>query len=102
MSILREANVLPAAIEHKDGVPGQNVDFESNGCFVQLYDLFQNSGVRGMIEGKDYCPLDMVLPSTGAYIERAIGFQNHASMNGALRRYSDINSKVVSQNNGQE
>lgn len=75
MSILRGVISLLAAIDWDAVFPELHVDFSSRGCSMTLNRFSVNSGVRGMLEWKDYRAVDMVLSIVGGYIDCAIGFE---------------------------
>lgn len=46
--------------------------------------------VRGIVEGKDYGSIEIVLPFVEAFIDRITGHDQHAYMIDMNTRYSDI------------
>lgn len=66
---------LLAAIGREAGVPGQHVYFSNKNCSIHLSNVFLNSGVRRMLERKDYCAEDSVFLTIQACIDRAIGIK---------------------------
>lgn len=100
VSILYDLNSLLAAIERKAGVIGLHVEISGKGCSTQLNDLFLNSCVRVVLEGKGHRPKNVVFPIIWAYIDCATGFRNDANRTGAHRMYYDLMFKVLSQNCG--
>lgn len=68
---------------------------------MQYFGHFLNSDLRGMLEEKDKRAVRMIFSIFGAYIDRAAEFRNEANMNGLYNMYSDVMSRVVSQNYGQ-
>lgn len=90
VSILRGLNLLLAAVEREAGVPGLHMDFSRKSCSLQLNVVFLMSGVRGMIERKDYRAVDTLFTILEAYTDRASQFQNGADMTRVYRMYSVV------------
>lgn len=63
--ILRGVNSLLTAIDRDAGVPALHVGFSNQGCSVHYNALFLNSGLRRVLEGDDYCAVDIVFPMIG-------------------------------------
>lgn len=74
-SIPHGVNFLRAAIDREVSVPRPHAELSNKGCLMQPNGLFQDSIVRGMLERKDCPVVDMVFLITGAYLDRATGFQ---------------------------
>lgn len=100
MSILRGVEFLLAAIEQNAGVPILHVHFSSKGFSVQLDGILQNSGVHGVLEGKNNRAVDIVSSDIEDCIDRAKGLQKDENITGVQRMYYDMVSKVVSWNCG--
>lgn len=64
-----------AANKQKAGVSRLHVEFASKRCSAQFNGLFLNGDVRGMRNENDFRVVGRVLPITGPYTERAIGFK---------------------------
>lgn len=97
-SILLGMKFFLVVIDWNAGVSGLHEDFSSKGCSMQLNILFLNRGVRGMLGWKDYLAVDILFLIIGVYIDCATVFQNDANMAGVHSVYSEVVSKVVSQN----
>lgn len=69
---------------------------------MHLNCLFLKSGVRGMLEVKEFRVVNMAFPIIEAHVDRATRFKNHENMTGAHCMYSDMVCKEVSQNYGRE
>lgn len=71
--ILCAVKSLLEAIDWMAVSPGLHVDFSSIGFSMQLNGFFLNSGVHGMLEGKNFCAVNMIFLIIGAYADRATG-----------------------------
>ena len=71
--ILRACNSLLRAIEEDSTTTSIHVDFSTKETSSALNGLFLESGIRGMLEGKDYRNLDYVFPFVAAFIDRVTG-----------------------------
>ena len=60
--ILRACNSLLRAIEEDSTTTSIHVDFSTKETSSALNGLFLESGIRGMLEGKDYRNLDYIFP----------------------------------------
>ena len=69
-AILRGCNSYLRAIETDSGISYLRVDFSSKNASVTLNGFFLETGVRGMLEGKDYRNVDFVFPFVAAFIDR--------------------------------
>ena len=72
-SILSGCNTLLRAIERDSGVSGLHVDFSGKDASSRLNGIFLQTGLRGMLEGKDYRRLDTVFPFVAAFIDTVAG-----------------------------
>lgn len=97
-SILFGVSSPLAATERQAGISGLYLNCSSKSCSMQCNGFFLNSGVRGMLEGKDCRAVDIIFLFIGASTDRAAAFQSSVEMAGVHRMYSDIVSKMVSQN----
>lgn len=68
MSILHALDSLLTAIDENDVVSRPLIDISGHGCSTQLNDLLLGSGVRGMLERKDYRAVDMIFSIIEVYI----------------------------------
>lgn len=71
--ISQGVNFFLVTIYWEAGVSGVHIDFSSKICSMQFNCLFRNSGVRGMLNEKDFCAVEIVFPTVGASIDRATG-----------------------------
>lgn len=79
ISLMRMSPTLPVnplhVVDDRDAfIPGVHLDVSSNGYSVYLNDLFQNNDVLGILDGKDYHAVHIVLLTLAVYIDRAAGF----------------------------
>lgn len=72
-AILSGCNTLLRAIERDSGVSGLHVDFSGKDASSCLNGIFLQTGLRGMLEGKDYRRLDTVFPFVAAFIDTVTG-----------------------------
>lgn len=98
VSIRRDVNSSIAAIFREASVLDLHVDLSIKACSMQFGRLFLNSGALVVLKDKDYRSVYAVFLIIEAYIKRATGFLYDANMTCFRRTYSNIVSKVVSQN----
>lgn len=72
-AILRACNSLLRAIEKDCTTTSMHIDFSTKETSSALNGFFLESGIRGMLEGKDYRNLDYVFPFVAAFIDRVTG-----------------------------
>lgn len=91
-----------AAMERDNDVTGLHVDFSSRGESVQSNGIFVNSGIRGMLEGKDYRSVNTVFPIMSIYSDRVVWFQGSPNLTEAHAMSTTLMNKVMPQNNCRE
>ena len=89
-ALLRGCNSILRAFEADFRVSNLHVDFSSSQKSAQLNGFFTNTGVKGMLEGKDYHQLDMVFPFVAAFIDRASRRTIEAPLTSVCTAYSDL------------
>lgn len=96
--VLCGVDALLTAVTRKADVPGLYEDFFSKSFFTQSSIFFLINGVCRMLEGKDYCAVDLIFPIIRANFDATTRFQNEANMTSVHRTYSKIVSDVLSEN----
>ena len=66
------------------------MDFSKANYSTRLDGLFVEDGVRGMLEGKDYKTVDMILPFIAAFIDRACGEVSNGPVTTVSVLYADL------------
>jgi hypothetical protein len=74
-AVLRACNSLLRAIQNDSATTAIHIDFSTKEASSALNGFFLESGIRGMLEGKDYRNLDYVFPFVAAFIDRVSGLQ---------------------------
>lgn len=74
-AILRACNSLLRAIQIDSSTTSMKIDFSTKETSSTLNGIFLETGVRGMLEGKDYKTLDYVFPFVAAFVDRITGCQ---------------------------
>lgn len=92
---LRGCNALLMCIEEDCDIPGMRVDVSEEDTSADLNGLFTNTGIRGMLAGKDYRNGDSLFSFVAAFIDRATGFVRNAPMTRVLFRYSMLLKMVM-------
>ena len=72
-AILRACNSILRAIQEDCGSSGIHIDFSTKETSSNLNGIFLETGVRGMLEGKDYRNLDYFFPFVAAFVDRISG-----------------------------
>ena len=88
-AIMRGCNNYLRAIQSDSGISSLRVDFSSKNASVTLNGLFLETGIRGMLEGKDYRNVDFVFPFIAAFIDR-ITQETKADLTSIHVLYSDL------------
>lgn len=87
--VLGSANSFLKQVQRGSAGYGLHVDFSKGDHANRLNGFFTETGVVGMIEGKDYDNLDMVFPFVGAIIDRCCGLSD-APLASCFTRYTDM------------
>lgn len=88
--LLRACNSYLSFINDTHSLPDLNVDFSRKDSSLQLNGLFLHSGVRGMLEGKDYRNVDKVFPFVMAFVDRVLGHTTSCPLTNIAVLYSEI------------
>jgi len=87
--ILSGCNTYLRCIERDNGVPDLHVDFSSKDTSDRLNGIFLQTGLRGMLEGKDYRKLDTVFPFIASFIDTVSGSET-AELTRVHMQYTEI------------
>ena len=93
-SILRACNAILRQIEIDSHISQLHVDFSKKESSTQLNGIFLATGIRGMLEGKDFKNLDYVFPFIAAYVDRFRDKPNDPSLTVINAMYSDLLFKL--------
>lgn len=74
--LLAACNTLLRLIERDSGIAQLHVDFSTKDMSSALNGIFLQTGLRGMLEGKDYRALDHVFPFVAAFIDNVTQSQD--------------------------
>ena len=88
-AILRACNSLLRAVQMDSSTTSMKVDFSTKETSSRLNGIFLETGVRGMLEGKDYRTLDYVFPFVAAFVDRITGCKKNG-ITKVHSLYSDI------------
>lgn len=58
-------------------------------------------GLRGMLQGKDYCTLDLVFPFVASFIDHTTGLVEQAPMTRLHIMNSDLDNSLIRYNSGE-
>lgn len=72
--------MLRSAFQRKSGTHVVKVDFSKVHGLSEVYGLFMNLGVKGMLEGSDLETVYMVFLSLSGFVDRASGYVQPAPM----------------------
>lgn len=75
-SVLRGANMFLRNIHKQWTAPGISFHYCGSGTGSRLDGIFTETGLRGMLEGKEYDLLDEVFPFIAAYMDRVCGIRS--------------------------
>ena len=81
-------------------MPGTRIDFSKKDCSSQLNGIYTSTGLRGMLEGKDYKNLDTVFPFVFAYVDTWLGQESTAPLTTIHTQYTSFVQQIMSDNNG--
>lgn len=70
--IIWERNVLLFGIQRESGTAVVEADFSRRYVSFEVNRLFVNTGVRGLLEGKEYEAVDMMLPFVARFEDGAL------------------------------
>lgn len=87
--ILSGCNTYLRCMERDNGVPDLHVDFSSKDASDRLNGIFLQTGLRGMLEGKDYRKLDTVFPFVASFIDTISGSET-AELTRVHMQYTEI------------
>ena len=87
--LLSACNTLLRCIEADSGLPDLHVDFSSKDASSRLNGIFLTTGVRGMLEGKDFRKLDTVFPFVASFVDTVTGSDSGAITN-VHTQYTEI------------
>jgi len=90
LSTLRACNSVLRQMERDSQISGLHVDFSTKESSTQLNGIFLSTGLRGMLEGKDYRNLDYVFPFVSAYVDRFRGMHDDPSLTQESLAYIQI------------
>ena len=99
-SILRGCNTILRFFQSHSFMPGTRIDFSKKDCSSQLNGIYTSTGLRGMLEGKDYKALDTVFPFVFAYVDIWLQQETEASLTSVHVNYTDLVQQIMSDNNG--
>lgn len=71
--VLRACNSLLRAMQDDCTTRSIHIDFSTKEASSALNGIFLQTGIRGMLEGKDYRNLDYVFPFVAAFVDRISG-----------------------------
>lgn len=92
--LLRTYNSLLAVIDKNQPATGLRVNFSRKERSSSMNGLFIKDVIRGIIEGKYYRTVDVVLPLVDAFSDRRTGHDEHAPVTAMNTRYSDILTRL--------
>ena len=98
--ILRGLNTLLRFFQANSTLPGIRVDFSKNECTSQLNGIYTSTGLRGMLEGKDYKNLDSLFPFLYGYVDRWLGNAEDCHLTKLHTEYTDLQQSVMTDNHG--
>lgn len=93
--LLNGCNNLLSAYQKEFPIPGLQVSFSTAQKSSQLNGFFTSTGVKGMLEGKDYAAVDTVFPFIAAFLDRAIGCADNPALTTVHTLYSDIVNQLL-------
>ena len=98
--VLRGCNTVLRFFEQHYVMPGVRLDFSKKECSSQLNGIYTSTGLRGMLEGKDYRNLDYFFPFVYAYVDGWLGNHDTAPLTSIHTKYTDIMQQLYSDNHG--
>lgn len=81
--------------EHDFPVPGVRFDYSATPKSNNLNGLHISTGLKGMLEGKDYSNIDMVFPFIAAFLDRVLGYADNQQLTMIHSLYSDVVNMVM-------
>ena len=99
-SILRGCNTLLRYFENSHLMPGTRIDFSKKEASSQLNGFYTSTGLRGMLEGKDFKALDFVFPFIFAYVDTWLGYEDSAPLTKLHVSYTSLTNQIMSDNYG--
>jgi len=100
--LLSGCNNLLIGYQNDFRVTRLRVDFSSSQTSGQLNGFFTSTGVKGMLEGKDYHAIDTVFPFVAGFLDKATGFHNVAHLTTVHTLYSDLINHLLFNENNQD
>ena len=99
-TVLKGCNSLLRSIQDLYTMPGIRYDFSKKECSTALNGIYTNTGLRGMLEGKDYKVLDTIFPIVFAYVDTWLSDNDSAPLTEVHALYTDIINTILSDNHG--
>ena len=99
-AVLRGCNSVLRYFQTHSVMPGTRIDFSKSYCSSSLNGLYPSTGLRGMLEGKDFKALDTVFPFIFAYVDTWLGQHSEAPLTSIHSRYTSLVQQVISDNDG--
>ena len=99
-TVLKGCNSLLRSIQDLYTMPGIRYDFSKKECSTALNGIYTNTGLRGMLEGKDYKVLDTIFPIVFAYVDTWLSDNDSAPLTEVHTLYTDIINTILSDNHG--
>ena len=97
-AVLRGCNSILSEFQRYYIMPGMKVDLSKHEGSAQLNGIFLPTGLRGMVEGKDYRVLDIVFPFVFGYADIWLGSQDEAPLTRIHVFYTDLVNRLMSNN----
>lgn len=79
-------------------MPGMNVKSSKHEDSSHLNTVLLKTGLRGMLEGKEYRQLDIVSPIVFGYAYISMDFENNALLTKIHVQYTELGNRLVSDN----
>ncbi len=95
-ALLRGCNTYLRALQSDSGIASLHIDFSSKNASATLNGIYLDSGLRGMLEGKDYRNVDYVFPFICSFIDK-ITQQDSASLTSIHVKYSSLLHQLESE-----
>lgn len=89
-NLLRAGNSILSNIDEKYPMNGKRVDFSRQEYRTGINGLFLKTGVRGMLEGKDWKNIDMVFPFVAAFVDKMSGCRKGGLLTKVNVQYTEI------------
>lgn len=95
LGVLHICNPLLGSIKRDEEFLGTCIDFPEGKVTNRLDGIYTITGLRGMLEGKDYRSLETVFPFVAASINRSTKCETTPSMTIAYTCFSEIAIDVI-------